>query len=318
MGCVSAMEVENVKGFLSLFSDGTVSRREPIFHVPLHDDASIHWKDVQYNPKLQLFLRLYRPADLPNSPVVFYFHAGGYCFGSRTWPTSHNYCLRLAKELRAVVVAPDHRLAPENRLPAAVEDGVESVKWLRRCAVREAEEEWVADADFDRVFMVGDSSGGNLVHHLAVRLGAGSPEMKPVRVAGYVLLSPFFGGIMRTQSEELFNKEALYNLDVHDKFWRLSLPEGENADHPMSNPFGPRSPSLESIALDPLLVVACEEDLLRDRVEDYARKLKKWGKEVEFVEFVGKEHGFHTMDNAYNTEASHELMRLIKQFIKRT
>ncbi|XP_068650570.1 carboxylesterase 15 [Aristolochia californica] len=316
MGSLSPVEVENVKGFLRLHSDGTVIRLEPTFDIPVHDDASIHWKDVEFEPNFELSLRLYKPASSFSStklPVVIYFHAGGYCFGSRTWLQSHNYCLRLAKELQAVVLSPDHRLAPENRLPAAIEDGLTALKWLRSCAVREVAEKWVEDVDFERVFILGDSSGGNLAHHLAVRLGAGSPEMKPMRVGGYVLLSPFFGGTVRTRSEEMCPNDAFYNMDVNDKFWRLSLPVGANADHPLSNPFGLQSPNLESMALDPLLVVACGEDLLLDRVEEYAKKLKSWGKEVEFAKFEAKGHGFHTMD--FFSKAADELMCLIKRFM---
>ena len=38
---------------------------------------------------------------------------------------------RLASDLRALVVAPDYRLAPEHRLPAAIDDGLAALEWLR-------------------------------------------------------------------------------------------------------------------------------------------------------------------------------------------
>lgn len=77
---------------------------------------------------------------------------------------------------------------------------------------------WLRDdaVDFDRVFVLGDSSGGNLAHHLAVMVGTGSIELGPVRVRGYVLLAPFFGGVARTKSEE-GPSEALLNLDILDR-----------------------------------------------------------------------------------------------------
>lgn len=56
--------------------------------------------------------------------------------------------------------------------------------------------------DFDSVFIAGDSSGGNIAHHLAVSLGGGSVKAAPVRVRGYVLMAPFFGGVEWTKSEE--------------------------------------------------------------------------------------------------------------------
>ena len=98
-----------------------------------------------------------------------------------------------------------------------------------------------------------------------------------------------------------------------DRFWRLSIPIGETRDHPLVNPFGPLSPSLEAVAFDPILVVAGGSDLLKDRAEDYARRLKNWGKKIEYVEFEGLQHGFFTIDP--NSKDSNELMLIIKRFI---
>lgn len=81
------------------------------------------------------------------------------------------------------------------------------------------------------------------------------------------------------------------------------------------NPFGPRSKSLEEIDLDPILVVVGEKDLLKDRAKDYTMRLKNWGKDIEYVEFEGQQHGFFTIDP--NSEPSKKLMLLIKQFIEK-
>ncbi|CAL5357259.1 unnamed protein product [Camellia sinensis] len=93
----------------------------------------------------------------------------------------------------------------------------------------------------------------------------------------------------------------------------LSIPIGETTDHLLVNPFGPVSPDLESKDLDPMLVVVEGSDLLRDRAEDYARKLKGWGKKVEYAEFEGKQHDFFTIDPI--SPDSDQLMLIIKQFI---
>lgn len=81
------------------------------------------------------------------------------------------------------------------------------------------------------------------------------------------------------------------------------------------NPFGPKSESLEGINLDPILVVAGGSDLLKDRAEDYARRLKEWGKDIEYLEFEGQQHGFFTIDP--NSEPSNKLMFIIKHFIEK-
>ncbi|KAK4847431.1 hypothetical protein QYF36_001771 [Acer negundo] len=63
--------------------------------------------------------------------------------------------------------------------------------WLDTCEV-----------DFSRVFVLDDSSVANIAHHLAVKFQAGSTALASVRVRGYVLLAPFFGGVVRTRLEE--------------------------------------------------------------------------------------------------------------------
>ncbi|XP_050221420.1 probable carboxylesterase 15 [Mercurialis annua] len=310
-------EVDECRGVLRVYSDGSIWRSsEPSFKLPVNDDGSVAWKDVLFDHANNLHLRLYKPSHNNSSkklPIFYYIHGGGFCIGSRTWPNCQNYCFKLASDLQAVVIAPDYRLAPENRLPDAIEDGFTAVKWLQAQAVSEADA-WLTEvADFSKVFISGDSAGGNIAHNLAVRLGAGSPELSPVQVRGYVLLAPFFGGTVRSVSEAEGPKDAFLNWELIDRFWRLSIPIGETTDHPLVNPFGPRSQSLEQLKLDPILVVMGESDLLKDRAKDYAERLKAFGKNIKYVGFQGQQHGFFTIHP--NSQPAIELMSLIKDFI---
>lgn len=193
--------------------------------MAVKDDGSVLWKDVIFDAKHGLQLRLYKPAN-PSAaklPIFYYIHGGGFCIGSRTWPNCQNYCFKLASQLQAVVIAPDYRLAPESRLPAAIEDGYAALKWLQAEAVAREPDAWLADvADLSRVFVSGDSAGGNIAHNLAVRLGADSPELAPVRVKGYVYLAPFFGGTVRTKLEAEGPKDAFLNIELIDRLVSLS------------------------------------------------------------------------------------------------
>ncbi|WRX31793.1 Alpha/beta hydrolase fold-3 - like 10 [Theobroma cacao] len=310
-------EVDECRGVLRVYSDGSIWRSpKPSFNVPVDDDGSVVWKDILFDPVHNLQLRLYKPASSSSAklPIFYYIHGGGFCIGSRAWPNCQNYCFRLSSELQAVVISPDYRLAPENRLPAAIEDGFMTVKWLQAQALAENPDPWLTDvADFSRVFICGDSAGGNIAHNLAVQLGAGSSDLAPVRVRGYVLLAPFFGGTVRTRSEAEGPKDAFLNWELIDRFWRLSIPIGDTTDHPLINPFGPESRSLEHLNLDPILVVVGGSDLLKDRAEEYAKRLKDWGKKIDYVEFEGQQHGFFTINP--NSEPAKALMLIIKRFI---
>ncbi|XP_042518640.1 probable carboxylesterase 15 [Macadamia integrifolia] len=310
--------VDDCRGILQVYSDGSIVRSDrPSINVTVHDDGSVIWKDVTFHPIHGLQLRLYKPASASSStklPIFYHIHGGSFCIGSRTWPNCQNYCLRLASDLQAVVISPDYRLPPENRLPAAIEDGFAAVKWLQAQALSDNPDTWLTDvADFNRVFILGDSAGGNIAHHLAVGLGPGSPELAPVRVRGYVFLAAYFGGTVRVKSELEERETVFTNLMILDMFWRLSIPVGETTDHPLVNPIGPASPSLEPLALDPILAVVGSCDRLKDRIKNYVKRLKEWGKKIEYAEFEGEDHGFFSVQP--NSEAANKLMQLINRFI---
>ena len=91
------------------------------------------------------------------------------------------------------------------------------------------------------------------------------------------------------------------------------MPNGGTRDHPLVNPFGPLSPSLEAVTLDPILVIVGGSELLKDRAEDYARRLKDMGKKIEYVEFEGKEHGYFNYDQY--SDAANQTLQVITRFM---
>ncbi|WOL15303.1 putative carboxylesterase 15 [Canna indica] len=313
--------VEDCRGVLRILSDGSILRSSspPAFPFPVRDDADVpvDWKEVSFSSSGaddDLRLRLYRPRPLPPGakfPVVYYFHGGGFCIGSCAWPNFHNCCLRLASELSAFVVSPDYRLAPEHRLPAAFDDATAALLWLQPLA-----DPWIAEsADLACVFVSGESAGGSIAHHLAVRFGspAGRAELGAVRVRGFLLLMPAFGGTVRTRSEAECPSDAVLTTELTDRYWRLALPAGATTDHPVANPFGPGAPSLEAADLDPMLVAVAELDLLRDRALDYASRLKGWGKTVEVMEAKGQQHAFFGL-NPWSEPVT-ELIEVVRHFM---
>uniref|UniRef100_A0A0E0AG27 Alpha/beta hydrolase fold-3 domain-containing protein n=1 Tax=Oryza glumipatula TaxID=40148 RepID=A0A0E0AG27_9ORYZ len=325
--------VEDLVGFLRVLSDGTILRSPgPVFCPSTFpgEHPSVEWKEAVYDKPKNLHVRMYKPSPASGGvgaggggklPVLVYFHGGGFCLGSCTWANVHSFCLRLAADAGAVVLSAGYRLAPEHRLPAAVDDAAGFLHWLRERAVDgdgDGDGWWLAEAaDFGRVFVTGDSAGGTIAHHLAVRAGsaaaaAAAPD-DPVAIRGYVLLMPFFGGVSRTPSEAGCPAEVFLNLDLFDRFWRLSLPPGATRDHPMANPFGPDSPAMDGVELPPVLVVAGGLDMLRDRAVDYAERLSAMGKPVELAEFAGEHHGFFTLGPG--SDAAGELIAAVARFV---
>jgi len=318
--------IEECRGVLQLLSDGTVVRSKAL-PFPVGDgadrgDGRVEWKDAVYDTDRGLGLRMYRPAATTAEadqdvraklPVLVYFHGGGFCIGSYAWPNFHAGCLRLAAEVPAVVVSFDYRLAPEHRLPAAHEDASAALFWLRD---QLGSDPWLAGAaDPQRVFVSGESAGGNLAHHLAVQLGTAG--LDPVRIAGYILLMPAFLSEQPTQSELNTPATAFLNREVAETYRRLCLPTGANKDHPLVNPFSPDSPSLDTLDVGRVLVVAAEGDLLRDNNVKYAERLRaargQGNDDVELLVFAGEEHAFFALKPA--SAAVGELVQAIRRFV---
>jgi acetyl esterase/lipase len=222
---------------------------------------------------------VYRPTG---GTVLVYFHGGGFCLCSFELSSFHAPTLRLAAELPAVVLSADYRLTPEHRLPAAHRDAEAVLTWLRDQAA--APDSWLAEsADLGRVFVGGDSAGGNISYHVVVRHGSGQLALDPVRLAGCVLLWPFFTGEERTASEMAgLGDEHCQAMGtaLFDQTWRLALPVGAIRDHPAANPFGPGSAPLDEVAFPPVLIVDPDQDVLHDRIVDYATSLTAMGKPV--------------------------------------
>ena len=93
-------------------------------------------------------------------PAVLFLHGGGMVVGSpdfEAFEAGH-----LARTLDAVVVSPDYRLAPENPFPAALDDCMATLTWMRARA-----DELCIDPD--RIAVTGSSAGGGLSAAVAQR-----------------------------------------------------------------------------------------------------------------------------------------------------
>ncbi|TVU21781.1 hypothetical protein EJB05_31443, partial [Eragrostis curvula] len=318
-GTASPHVVEDLLGVVRLLSDGSVVRGDESVLMPagpFADVPGVQWKDVVYDATRGLKVRLYRPplaasAQGKKLPVLVYFHGGGYCIGAYDQPMFHAACQRFAAELAAIVLSVQYRLAPEHRLPVAIEDGAAFISWLSHQA---ALEPWLAEsADFRRMFVSGVSAGANLAHHVVVQIASGQTSLGPLRLAGYVLFSAFFGSVERMATESDPPAGVSLTVDTSDQLWRMALPVGATRDHPLANPFGPDSPSLEPMALPPALIVAPQVDVLYGHVLRYAKTLQEMGKAVELAEFKGQKHGFSVTQCG---EAKVELIRILKRFVQ--
>ncbi len=87
-------------------------------------------------------------AGATRDKVLIWFHGGGYVLGSARGFQELGHALSAASGL--TVVLPDYRRAPENKFPAAVEDGVAAI------------EDLISAYGAGNVAVGGDSAGGGL------------------------------------------------------------------------------------------------------------------------------------------------------------
>ncbi|PON59532.1 Alpha/beta hydrolase fold [Parasponia andersonii] len=347
--------IEEIEGLIRVYEDGKVERPEivPCVAASMADpdddeqfeEGMTSW-DVFIDKSTNVWARFYVPKTITTSqsaqklkiPLLVYFHGGGFCVGSAAWSCYHEFLFKLSAKISCLIMSVNYRLAPENPLPAAYEDGFKALTWLKRQAIMKNDNvskyycPWSKHCDFSRIFLVGDSAGGNIAHNLATRLtsnsGLDAKRLKPLTFKGTVLVQPFFGGEPRTDSEKSSPRRSALSLAASDTYWRLALPAGANRDHPWCNPLAKGSVLIEpesnnNISTNkltrvwPIMVCVSEMDILRDRNLEFCGALEKKTK-VEYMVYGGVGHAFQILSKSQLSQIrTHEMMAHIKDFITR-
>ncbi|GLJ46802.1 hypothetical protein SUGI_0987010 [Cryptomeria japonica] len=185
------------------------------------------------------------------------------------------------------------------------------LRFLHQSAALAAESAgpWLrSHADFSRVFIGGDSEGGNIAYHVGVWTRKAKAEME---IKGVFLLCPSFGCEERTASEKENSPE--FSLEMSDTTWRPALPVGSSRDHPFSNPLI-EGAAASALDLPPMLFVIAGHDILRDQQLRYCGPLEKSGKQICVHVCEEEEHGF--LHVKMEESSSVEALRVISDFIK--
>ncbi|XP_077226894.1 putative carboxylesterase 11 [Tasmannia lanceolata] len=262
-------------------------------------------------------------------PIILQFHGGGFVTGSNDSMANDFFCRRIAKLCDVIVIAVGYRLAPENRYPAAFEDGLKVLNWLGKQAnlaecsksfgnargggmdVRRSDvhrhivdtfgasmvEPWLAaHGDPSRCVLLGVSCGANIADFVARKAVETGKLLDPVKVVAQVLMYPFFIGSIPTHSEIKLANSYFYDKAMCLLAWKLFLPEDEfSLDHPAANPLIPgREPPLK--CMPPTLTVVAEHDWMRDRGIAYSEELRKVNVDAPVLEYKDAVHEFATLD----------------------
>lgn len=264
---VTQWDPAELRAFLS-------GRRPPLSHEPAV--AQVHNLTIE-GPGGDLPLRIFRPTEDADLPVILFAHGGGFVICDLD---SHDeFCRSMANGVGAVVVAVDYRLAPEHRAPAAHDDFYAALEWA---AANIAE----YGGDPSTIALVGDSAGGNLAATVAIAArDRGGPK-----VTAQGLLYAVIDDDFETDSYQRFGKGYFNDTTSMQWYWDQYAPADQRND-PRITPT-----AADSLAgLPTAVILAAGMDVTADSNDRYAERLVADGVTVLHKRHDGLFHGFLTI-----------------------
>lgn len=208
-------------------------------------------------------------------PAVLHLHGGGMVTGSPQFEALGGG--RLARALGAVVVSPDYRLAPEHPFPAALDDCMVTLRWMR-------EHSRQVGIDPDRIGVVGASAGGGLSAAVAQRA-----QDEGITLCAQVLIYPMLDDRTAVRDDVADRGQFVWTPQGNLFGWTayLGRPPRLSDAPPYASPA--RRQDLSGLA--PAWIGVGDRDLLHDEAVDYAQRLTACGVATELVDVPGMYHG---------------------------
>ncbi|CCL99045.1 uncharacterized protein FIBRA_01054 [Fibroporia radiculosa] len=255
--------------------------------------------DVQDLSLSKCAVRVFTPegsAPQDGWPVYLFFHGGeptlrGWTLGNIN--TENAFSTNMCQRANCVVVSVDYRLAPENPYPAAVEDAVESLKWVYEKGAAQL------NVNVNKIAVGGSSSGANLAAILTHKAALMQPPIPLVFQVLTVPVTDNTASISDDRYPSWAENQNTIGLMVGRMLWfrNYYLPnEKDRLEWDSSPIFAPE----ETFKKAPKAWIAVGElDILRDEGVVYAEKLKQAGIEVELKIYKGAPHPIMAMDGAF-------------------
>ena len=146
------------------------------------------------------------PARNGPRPVIYHAHGGGMVLGTNR--AGVEVVLEWARELDAVVVSVEYRLAPDHPYPAGVEDVYAGLLWTARHAAE-------FGGDPERIIVAGASAGGGLTAALALL----SRDRGGPRPIGQVLMYPMLDDRNDTPSAHQMAGVGAWDRKANERAW---------------------------------------------------------------------------------------------------
>ena len=218
-------------------------------------------------------LRLHRPVEGENLPVMLYIHGGGWVLFSID---THDRLMReYAARAGIAVLGIDYSLSPESKFPVALEECAAALDWI-------AAQANALGLDADRVLIGGDSAGANLsVATCLLQRQRGRP-LPIAMLLNYGAFSP-----EHMSSYGQFGADYSLESDEMDAFWEAYVDGPDQLADPLVAPC-----SADLTGLPPAFLAIAECDILADCNVAFAAALEEAGVPTRAVNYRGATHSF--------------------------
>ncbi|MBK5289793.1 MAG: alpha/beta hydrolase [Acidimicrobiia bacterium] len=264
--------------------------------APLNDGVDTAGIDVSDDAVIgtdapPVTIRVYAPSGpAPDGgrPALLDIHGGGFVVGSIDM--EHAFATQVARELDAVVVVPEYRLAPEHPFPAGLDDCYATLTWIHERAA-------ALGIDPARIGVGGQSAGGGLAAATALLArDRGGPAL-----CFQFLGIPELDHRLTTTSMQTFVDTPLWHRANAVLSWQYYLGMGATEVSPYASP----AIATDLAGLPPAYVSTMEFDPLRDEGIVYALRMMEAGVSVELHSYPGTFHGSAMIPTAEVSRRGH-------------
>ena len=231
------------------------------------------------------------PKDERRQGVILYLHGGGYACGDLEYAKGYGSTLAVRCGIR--VFSPAYRLAPESPFPAALEDALESYRYLLKKGY-----------DSRQIALCGESAGGGLIYALCLKL---KEENLPLP-GGLIAMSPWTDLTSSGESYET-NRDVDPNMTVEQLqfYTRCYTTDPKN---PLASPiFG----NLEG--LPPSLIFVGGDEIMLSDAADMHKNLLAAGCKSKLVVAPERWHAYVLYELAENEEDYTTINHFLSQYI---
>lgn len=232
--------------------------------------------------------------------TLLFFHGGGWV--TESVENYNRVCARMAAETNHLVISVDYRLAPEHPFPTGLEDCYTVAREVFQTGL-------ALNINTERITLIGDSAGGNLVSAVSLLAKERKEFMPKKQILIYPVENNDYTETSPYESVIVNGTDYLLTAKKMQDYVKLYIQNEADLTNPYFTPLHCKDVSDQPETL----VITAEFDPLRDEGEAYAEKLLQAGNKVVSHRIAGAMHGYF----ALGILSSHlsETFKIMKEFL---